>query len=172
MEGLTGKSFWLYAHPKLDAWLKEACAVYLPGYPAMCPTAMRQFWETVLLHDVGGMSANIVQAQAAMHNAMDHGAGVAQSHYQKGKATKVARDAKACTISYFGELVPWPADKLTKEFLQQNAASVLAKFLRASDATQGAIEEVDDDGVEACSSTEAEPPTKKPRAQTVINQAK
>ena len=129
-------NFWLYKFPKLDAWLKDACAMYLPGYPLMSPTSMRQFWETVMHHDTGEISEKIVQAQAAMNNALDHEDGCAKTHYVKGKAVKVARDSKACTIGYYGELIPSPEECASEEFLVANAQVLQAKFAALLDARQ------------------------------------
>lgn len=124
-------SFWLYKCPKLDAWLKEACTVYLPGYPEMSPTAVRQFWETVMHHDEGEISKKIAKAQAAMNNAMDHEDSCAKANYKKGKAKKVAADSKACTMGFYDGLITWPADELTDAFLAGNCGAVPAKFAAA-----------------------------------------
>ena len=123
-----GNSFWLYKCPKLCDWLPEACIVYLPGYPEMSPTAMRQFWETVMHHDKGEISEKISKAQEAMNNAMDHENGCATTHYVKGKARKVASDSKACTIGFYGDLIEWPEDELSNEFLAGNCDALRAKF--------------------------------------------
>ena len=130
-------SFWLYKCPKLDAWLKEACAVYLPGYPQMSPTAMRQFWETVAHHDTGELAEKIAKAQEAMNNAMDHGGKVGMKHYKKGKALKVTRESKACTIAYYDGFVAWPGADLTDEFFAENRERVRAKFAAAVCASKG-----------------------------------
>jgi hypothetical protein len=124
--GRRDNGFWLYTYPKIDAWLKEACAVFLPGYPLMSPTAMRQHWETVMYHDSGELAEKIANAKESMNNAMDHEEACGDKHYAKGKARKVAYDSKVCTIGYYDGLIDWPP--LTGEFLDGNADAVREKF--------------------------------------------
>ena len=44
---------------KGDESLKNACKVYLKGYPLLVPTSMRDFWETKLHHDDGEIASRI-----------------------------------------------------------------------------------------------------------------
>lgn len=131
MEGRTGNRFWLYKFPKLHVMLGDACLVYLPGHSIMSPTAMRQFWETVMHHDDGGLAEKIASAKESMCNAMDHGEHARDKSYVKGKARKVAADSKACTIAYYDGEIDWPTEDMLDTSLEARAGLLAAKFAGA-----------------------------------------
>ena len=101
----------------------------------MNPTDMRQFWETKMYHDKGELSEKIVDARKKMNNTLDHDGPVAEDHYVKGKARKIAADCKDCTIGYYGRLIEWPESEITKQFLATNMEAVIEKFKKAKRET-------------------------------------
>lgn len=144
MLGRTSNSFWLYKCIKLDVMLKEACAVYLPGFSEMTPSSMRTFWETTMHHDTGEIAERILKASEKMHNCQDHTRNAAWRNYIKGKAQKVAADCKACTTGYYDGLIEWPEDQLSPEFLESNACLLPHKFADCRDPLKRKFKEATD----------------------------
>jgi len=144
MPGRTSNNFWLYKSIKLDVMLKQACAVYLPGFSEMTPSAMRIFWATTMHHDKGEISERILKASEKMNNCQDHAEKTNRKHYCKGKASKVAADCKACTIGYYDGLIEWPEDQLSPEFLESNACLLPHKFADSRDINKRKVREATD----------------------------
>ena len=80
-----------------------------------------------LRSDPGELAEKIHEAAGIMNNAVDHEGPTGTKHYAKGKAWKVARDARTVTKAYFGDFISWPED-INEEFCKENAKTLADKF--------------------------------------------
>ena len=112
----------------------KACSKYMPDYVMSNPTDMRKFWHTETHHKDIEMAEKFHNLRRATANAMDHGVPCGQANYAKGKARKIADDARRLTMTFYGEeMIPFP--EFTEDFLKANMQRLQEKFAQVRAST-------------------------------------